>query len=119
MLLAGREAELFVFGNTTSGASDDLKRASELAIDMVSSLGLSKEFGLLSIKGVPDKLVGPHIQDRVLAEAKALLEGAQAACRQALEAQAHVLHAMTESLLRDETISGRALDELLEAGAPA
>ena len=114
MLLAGREAELLVFGNTTSGASDDLKRASELAIDMVSSLGLSEAFGLLSIKGVPDKLVGPHIQDRVLSEAKALLERAQAACREALERQSGVLHAMTASLLKDETISGDGLRDMLD-----
>ncbi|MCV5870949.1 hypothetical protein OFN61_37445, partial [Escherichia coli] len=70
MMLAGREAELMVFGNTTSGASDDLKRASELAVEMVSAMGFSREFGLLSLHGVPEKLVGPHIQERALAEAR-------------------------------------------------
>ncbi|MGE5452074.1 MAG: ATP-dependent metallopeptidase FtsH/Yme1/Tma family protein [Acidobacteriota bacterium] len=113
MLLAGREAELLVFGNTTSGASDDLKRASELAIDMVSSMGFSEAFGLLSMQGVPDKLVGPHIQERVLAEARAMLERAQTACRTALQAQQDALQALTDALLRDETVSGPALESLL------
>ncbi len=117
MLLAGREAELLVFGNTTSGASDDLKRASELAIDMVSSMGFSQSFGLLSMKGVPDKLVGPHIQDRVLDEARVMLERAQTACRQALESRRETLQALTDALLQDETVSGTRLTALLDQQA--
>lgn len=113
MMLAGREAELMTFGNTTSGASDDLKRASELAIEMVSSMGFSSEFGLLSLQGVPERLVGPHIQDKVLAEARALLERAQARCREALHQHRDALHRLTEALLRDETVSGVALRALL------
>jgi cell division protease FtsH len=113
MLLAGREAELMTFGNTTSGASDDLKRASELAVEMVSAMGFSKEFGLLSLHGVPESLVGPHIQDRVLAEARALLDRAQAECRAVLERHRDVLHALAAALLKDETVSGALLRELL------
>ena len=113
MLLAGREAELLTFGNTTSGASDDLKRASELAIEMVSAMGFSKEFGLLSLHGVPESLVGPHIQDRVLDEARVLLERAQAQCREVLEQHQDVLQAVAAALLKDETVSGALLRELL------
>ena len=113
MMLAGREAELLVFGNTTSGASDDLKRASELAIEMVSSMGFSQAFGLLSIPGVPDKLVGPHIQERVLAEARSLLDQAQQACREALTARRGSLQALTDALLLEETVSGPRLSGLL------
>ncbi len=119
MLLAGREAELMTFGNTTSGASDDLKRASELAIEMVSAMGFSKEFGLLSLHGVPDSLVGPHIQDRVLAEARALLDRAQAECRAVLERHRDVLQALAAALLKDETVSGALLRELLPLDALA
>lgn len=113
MMLAGREAELLIFGNTTSGASDDLKRASELAIDMVSSMGFSTTFGLLSVKGVPDRLMGPQIQESVLAEARAMLEHAQAACRQALQERRANLDALTDALLVDETVSGPKLVALL------
>ena len=84
MMLGGREAELLVKGSVSSGASDDLKRASELAIDMVGSLGFSKTFGLLSVAGVPKELLGPDIQAAVLQEARAMLEQAQAQCQQLL-----------------------------------
>jgi len=116
MLLAGREAELMTFGNTTSGASDDLKRASELAIEMVSSMGFSSEFGLLSLNGVPEQLVGPHIQERALGEARALLERSQAQCRAVLERHRDVVEALTAALLKDETVSGALLREWLPAG---
>lgn len=116
MMLAGREAELMTFGNTTSGASDDLKRASELAIEMVSSMGFSTEFGLLSLQGVPEKLVGPHIQEKVLAEAKVLLDRAQALCREALHQHRDALQSLTDALLRDETVSGLSLQMLLPQG---
>jgi cell division protease FtsH len=114
MLLAGREAELAVFGNTTTGASDDLKRASELAVDMVSSMGFSEAFGLLSMKGVPDRLIGPHIQERVLAEARKVLDEAQAACRDVLQTKRAVLQALTDALLHDEHVSGAKLTALLD-----
>jgi len=113
MLLAGREAELMVFGNTTSGASDDLKRASELAVEMVSAMGFSTEFGLLSLGGVPETLIGPHIQERVLHEAKAFLDRAQVRCRQVLDTHRDVLEALTAQLLSDETVSGALLRELV------
>ncbi|MFT3857642.1 MAG: AAA family ATPase [Aquabacterium sp.] len=114
MLLAGREAELLVFGNTTSGASDDLKRASELAIDMVSSMGFSETFGLLSVKGVPDRLIGPHIQEKALAEARRILEEAQQACREVLTQRRGSLQALTDALLERETVSGLKLTGLLQ-----
>jgi cell division protease FtsH len=119
MLLAGREAELMEFGNTTSGASDDLKRASELAVEMVSAMGFSREFGLLSLQGVPEQLIGPHIQERALGEAKALLERAQHACRAVLTKHRPVLMALTASLLKDETVSGALLRELIPLPAQA
>ena len=78
MMLGGREAELLVQGSVPTGASDDLKRASEWAINMVGSLGFSKSFGLLSVAGVPKELLGSDIQAAVLQEARVLLEQAQA-----------------------------------------
>lgn len=113
MLLAGREAELMSYGNTTSGAADDLKRASELAVEMVSAMGFSNEFGLLSLQGVPEALIGPHIQERALREARAMLEGAQRACRETLERHRHLLHAVSTALLKDDTVSGALLREML------
>ncbi len=117
MMLGGREAELLVQGSVSSGASDDLKRASELAINMVGSLGFSEAFGLLSVAGVPKELLGPDIQAAVLREARALLEEAQAKCRQLLGSNRGRLDALAQGLLQHEVLSGAALEGLL--GAPA
>jgi len=118
MLLAGRETELLAFGDVSSGALDDLKRASELAIRMVGSLGFSKAFGLLSVAGVPKELLGPDIQAAVLTEARALLEQSQATCQQLLRAHRGQLDALAERLLEREVLSGDELVALLDPGLP-
>ena len=113
MLLAGRETELLVFGGVSTGALDDLKRASELAIKMVGSLGFSKAFGLLSVAGVPKELLGPDIQGAVLSEARALLEQSQATCQQLLRAHRSQLNALAQRLLEREVLGGDELKALL------
>ncbi len=113
MLLGGREAELLVFENVSTGASDDLKRASELAINMVGSLGFSKRFGLLSVAGVPKELLGPDVQQGVLDEARALLEDAQSTCVQLLTAHRARLEALAGRLLEVEFLAGDELVGLL------
>jgi len=115
MMLGGREAELLVLDSVSSGASDDLKRASELAIEMVGSLGFSDTFGLLSVGGIPKELLGPDIQAAVLKEARLLLEQAQQTCRTVLRTQRARLEAMAEALLTREVLAGDELKALLGA----
>ncbi len=114
MMLGGREAELAVFGNVSSGASDDLKRASELAVSMVGTLGFSRTFGLLSVTGVPRELLGPDVQAAVLDEARLLLDESQRRCRRVLDEQRARLDALARELLVSEVVSGDALRALLE-----
>lgn len=119
MMLVGREAELLVKGSVSSGASDDLKRASELAINMVGSLGFSRTFGLLSVAGVPKELLGPDIQAAVLTEARAMLEQAQTRCEQLLSSRRGQLDALAQALLQREVLCGDELKALLaEADVP-
>jgi cell division protease FtsH len=113
MMLAGREAELIAFGNASSGAADDLKRASELATSMIGSYGFGKTFGLLSMAGVPRELIGPDVQKSLLDEARALLESAQAECRRVLDEKGDRLTALAELLLGQETVSGAPLKRVL------
>ncbi|MDO9005575.1 MAG: AAA family ATPase [Aquabacterium sp.] len=115
MLLAGREAEMMMFGNTSSGAADDLKRASELATSMIGSFGFGKTFGLLSMAGVPKELIGPDIQKNLLDEARLLLEQAQAECQTVLTTHRARLEALTALLLDQETVSGQPLQAVLNA----
>ena len=117
MMLGGREAELLVQGSVSSGASNDLKRASELAINMVGSLGFSRAFGLLSVAGVPKELLGPDIQAAVLQEARALLEQAQIQCQQLLAPRRWQLDALAQALLQRELLCGDELKALLALSA--
>jgi cell division protease FtsH len=117
MMLAGREAELIAFGNTSSGAADDLKRASELATSMIGSYGFGKTFGLLSMAGVPKELVGPDVQKSLLDEARSLLEDAQRECRRVLETKRERLESLAELLLGQETVSGVTLKRVLSGAA--
>ncbi len=119
MMLGGREAELLVLDSVSSGASDDLKRASELAINMVGSLGFSKVFGLLSVAGVPKELLGPDIQAAVLQEARTLLEQAQTRCQQLLASRRWQLDAIAQALLQREVLCGDELTDLLATGPEA
>ena len=102
-------------GSVSSGASDDLKRASELAINMVGSLGFSQAFGLLSVAGIPKELLGPDIQAAVLNEARALLEQAQAKCRQLLGSHRGQLDALAQALLQRDVLCGDERKGLLAA----
>ncbi|MBW8829896.1 MAG: AAA family ATPase [Burkholderiales bacterium] len=113
MMLAGREAELIAFGNASSGAADDLKRASELATSMIGSYGFGKTFGLLSMAGVPRELIGPDVQKSLLDEARQLLENAQVECRRVLEEKRDRLTSLAELLLGQETVSGVRLKRVL------
>jgi len=54
VLLAGRVAEEIVFGDPTTGAEDDLARATTLAQKMVKDFGMSRAVGLRSVGGGPD-----------------------------------------------------------------
>jgi len=119
MTLAGRETELLVFDSVSTGASDDLKRASELAINMVGSLGFSQAFGLLSVAGVPKELLGPDIQAAVLKEARVLLEKSQVTCQRLLRTNREQLDAMAARLLECEVLSGVELKVLLGSRLPS
>jgi cell division protease FtsH len=117
MMLAGREAEMLVLGNVSTGAGDDLKRASELAIEMVGSMGFSESFGLLSVAGIPARLMGPDVQAAVLGEARLLLEHAQRECQALLNQGRQHLDALAMALLDREVLGPEELRELLPAVA--
>ena len=112
-----QKAELMVLESVSSGAADDLKRASELAVKMVASLGFSDRFGLLSVAGVPKELLGPDLQAAVLTEARVLLDSAQACCRRLLDERRTQLDGLAAGLLDHEVLSGEPLTRWLSGTA--
>ena len=117
-LVGGRAAEQIVFGVQTTGASNDIQRATALARAMVTQYGMSEKFGLMSTASVQHQyLDGQAYMDcaqstaaEVDAEVKDILETAYTAAKQLLSDNRALLDEISEFLLVKETITG---DELM------
>ena len=117
-LVGGRAAESVVFGIQTTGASNDIQRATALARAMVTQYGMSEKFGLMSTASVQHQyLDGQAYMDcaqstaaEVDADVKEILEAAYTAAKQLLTENRALLDEISEFLLVKETITG---DELM------
>jgi cell division protease FtsH len=120
----GRVAEEIVFNRISTGASNDIKQATELAQQMVRSWGMSDELGPLSYsKGEEQVFLGREIaQHRDYSESTAqkidneiarLIKTAHGKAKSVLEEHLDLLHALSELLLERETVLGKELDELI------
>jgi len=130
VLLAGRAAEELVFGEVTTGAANDLERATELARRMVCEFGMSERLGPVTLgrKAGPIFLGRDIVEDRNYSEAVAseidrevrrIVEECYERAKQLLSQYRHALHALAERLLEEETIDGEALNDLLKSfGVP-
>ena len=117
-LLGGRAAEQVVFGVQTTGASNDIQRATSLARAMVTQYGMSEKLGLMSTASVNNQyLDGQAYMDcsqstayEVDLEVKKLLDQSYEEAKQILMAHRPLLDEVSEYLLVKETITG---DELM------
>jgi cell division protease FtsH len=125
----GRVAEELVFARISTGASNDIKQATELAQKMVRTWGMSAELGPLSYaKNEEQVFLGREIaQHRDYSEEtarridkevnKLIIESYQRA-KQVLEENIDILHKLSELLLEKETVMGAELDELILSMRP-
>ena len=117
-LVGGRAAEQVVFGIQTTGAANDIQRATALARNMVTQYGMSEKFGLMSTASVQNQyLDGQAYMDcaqttaaEVDAEVKSILDAAYADAKRILTENRSLLDEVSEFLLVKETITG---DELM------
>ena len=105
MLLAGRAAELITYDDASSGAANDLKEASRLALSMVATLGLSDTGTLFSLDALTTLGIKPDPRTAVT-EAEAILAAQNERCLQTLTELRGALLALTEMLIERETIDG-------------
>ncbi|MEL6223848.1 MAG: ATP-dependent zinc metalloprotease FtsH4 [Cyanobacteria bacterium J06627_8] len=129
-LLGGRSAEEVVFGNVTTGASNDLQRATDLAERMVTSYGMSDVLGPLAYeKGQqsnfldsgmanPRRVVSDQTAEAIDREVKDIVESAHQQARTILTKNRELLEAMAQTLLEKEVIDGDALNQLLDQAQP-
>ncbi len=130
MLYGGRVAEEMTFGpeKVTTGAGNDIERATQMARRMVTRFGMSDVVGLIAV-GDSDQEVflGREIQQRrdisehtaqlVDQEVKRILDEAHQRARTVLEAEEELLEAIAEALLERETLNREEV-ELLADGKP-
>ena len=117
-LVGGRAAEAVVFGVQTTGASNDIQRATALARNMVTQYGMSEKLGLMSTASVQNQyLEGQAVMDcsqetaaEVDREVKEILDKAFADAKKILVDNRSLLDEISEYLLVKETITG---DELM------
>ncbi len=125
----GRVAEELVFGRISTGATDDIKQATELARKMVCAWGMSDELGPLSYSQDKEHIfLGREIaQHRDYSEETArkideemdnLIDRNYNRARKILNENIDILHKLAELLLEKETITGKELDDLIRAARP-
>ncbi|CAL9085637.1 unnamed protein product [Musa textilis] len=109
--MGGRVAEELIFGeeSVTTGASSDLRTATELAHHMVSTCGMSDAIGPVYVKERP----GSELQSRIDAEVLKLLREAYDRVRRLLQKHENALHALANALLKYETLSADEIKRIL------
>lgn len=124
-LLGGRSAEEVVFGSITTGASNDLQRATDLAERMVTTYGMSKVLGPLAYQqgqqnmflggeGMnPRRMVSEQTAEAIDKEVKGIVEAAHQKALDILNNNRELLETITLKLLETEVIEGEVLTSLL------
>ncbi len=124
LLLGGRVAEEVIFNDITTGAGNDIERATKMARKMVCEWGMSEAIGPMNIGEQGEEVfIGrewAHSRNfseetarLVDAEVKRIIEEARQRCRVLLEENIDSLHAVAGALLERETISGDDIDILM------
>ncbi|HBP6530829.1 TPA: AAA family ATPase [Pseudomonas aeruginosa] len=112
MLLAGRVAERLVLGDVSSGAADDLNRASEIALSMVTDYGMSST-GLVSFRAIRSANIVVTKVDPVVA-ANVLMMKAEENCTKILRACEKQLKEIADAVFENEEIAGDVVVQILE-----
>ncbi|MDF0552670.1 ATP-dependent zinc metalloprotease FtsH4 [Kamptonema sp. UHCC 0994] len=124
-LLGGRSAEEIIFGSITTGASNDLQRATDLAERMVTTYGMSKILGPLAYDkgqqaqflndgmGSPRRQMSEQTADAIDKEVKEIVETAHTQALDILKNNRDLLETIATKLLETEVIEGETLHNLL------
>lgn len=119
-LYGGRAAEEIFFDTVTTGASNDMEKATQLARAMITQYGMSEEFGLMSLEEVSDSYLSGHTvlncSDVTAAEidreVKELLKECYKKAKKLIGENKEVMIKIAEYLYDKETITGKQFMEL-------
>jgi cell division protease FtsH len=126
VLLAGRTAELLEFNEYSTGAQNDLQRATDIARAMVTEFGMSETIGPVNhearrrsafIEAAMPVERGTYAEETARTidnEVRRIITNAEATARRILEERRDILVKLSEKLLDEEVVEGEALREMLE-----
>jgi cell division protease FtsH len=129
-LYGGRLAEEIIFGedSVTTGASNDIQRATELTNNMVKKWGLSSVVGPLAFseeegpgflgQSQVDSSVSASTSEKIDAEVKAIIDRNYQRAKDILTEKIDVLHAMAKALIEYETIDREQVEQLMRGETP-
>jgi cell division protease FtsH len=128
-IMGGRVAEEIVFGDITSGAENDIQKATQMARRMVTQWGMSDKLGMVAM-GHREELVflgrdlgeQRNYSEEVAAiideEIRSIVDHGYQTAKGILTQQRHKMDAVVERLKEVETLDGKELDEILAREAP-
>ena len=125
-LLGGRVAEELVLGDISTGASNDIERASKIARDMVTKYGMSEKLGTITFgSGQEEVFLGRDFATQknfseetsglIDEEVKRIIDTAYNAARQILSENIGKLHDVANVLLEKEKIDGEEFQSIMNA----
>ena len=125
-LLGGRSAEEVVFGKVTTGASNDLQRATDIAEQMVGTYGMSETLGPLAYdkqgggrflggNNNPRRTVSDATAQAIDKEVRALVDTAHDQALTILRQNMALLETISQKILEKEVIEGDELKDMLDA----
>ncbi|MBR1781064.1 MAG: AAA family ATPase, partial [Oscillospiraceae bacterium] len=126
-LLGGRAAEWAVFHTMTTGASNDIERATDLARKMITLYGMSEKFGVMGLATIQSRYLdgsaGMTCAEATAAqvdeEVRRFIDEAYRDAIRILEENREMLDKVAEYLLTKETITGQEMMAILEGRDPA
>ena len=123
VLLAGRAAEEVVFNTKTTGASNDIERATEMARNMITLYGMSDRFGMVGLESIQNKYLdgrrvancSQETMSGVDEEIRVTLEACYKQAVSILTENREALDKIAEFLLEKETITGKEFMSILKS----
>ena len=116
-LLGGRAAEKIALNDISTGASNDIEVATEIAKDMVTVYGMSDKIGPISLKQnepYENRILGENIDDVIGSEVKTLIDTAYKKAQEIILSNMDILHSVAERLLEKEIISAEDFNKFFE-----
>ncbi len=126
-LLAGRSAEEVVFHSKSSGAANDIERATDIARKMVTMFGMSDKYGMMGLATVQNQYLDGQMgltcaQDTAAGidnEVRAIIDRCHADAIHTLEEHRELLDKIAAYLLEKETITGAEMVAIIQGRDPA